>query len=365
MSKLTTADFIIKANIKHNNQYNYSKCNYVNGKTEITIICPDHGEFIQLPWLHLKGTACKECVKINKQKTCMIKYGVDSQFKDIGVQEKCKQTMLINHGVENMFQAKSFQQQKEITCLQKYGVEHPSQSETVQNKMQATNIIRHGVPYARQSKAIRDKTALTNLELYGHTNYLCGDEILNIRKQYNNIEHNLDISYNIKPHMINVLPLLLDKEWLGTQYQQYKKTVDIIADELNVSGFVILKYLKLHNIKINTVHTYSQISVQWLELIMQEQGIFIQHAGNIGEYKIPSTRYRVDGYHEDTNTVYEFYGDFFHGNPNVYLSDYYNKQVYKTMGELYQKTINREQEIIELGYNLITVWEYDYVNNKK
>ena len=93
---------------------------------------------------------------------------------------------------------------------------------------------------------------------------------------------------------------------------------------------------------------------------MQEQNIIIQHAENIGEYKIPNTRYRVDGYHKDTNTVYEFYGDYFHGNPNVHDSNHYNKLVYKTMGELYQKTIDRENTIKELGYNIISIWYSDY-----
>ena len=32
---------------------------------------------------------------------------------------------------------------------------------------------------------------------------------------------------------------------------------------------------------------------------------YVQHAGNQGEYKIPETRYTVDGYHPDTNTVFE------------------------------------------------------------
>jgi len=32
----------------------------------------------------------------------------------------------------------------------------------------------------------------------------------------------------------------------------------------------------------------------------------IQHATNQGEYHIPHSRYTVDGYDADTNTVYEF-----------------------------------------------------------
>ena len=39
----------------------------------------------------------------------------------------------------------------------------------------------------------------------------------------------------------------------------------------------------------------------------------IQHARNHGEHHIPGTRYSVDGYDADTNTVHEFYGCYWHG----------------------------------------------------
>lgn len=32
----------------------------------------------------------------------------------------------------------------------------------------------------------------------------------------------------------------------------------------------------------------------------------------------------------------------------------------RTMGTLYKRTINREQKIKELGYNLEVMWEYDW-----
>lgn len=32
----------------------------------------------------------------------------------------------------------------------------------------------------------------------------------------------------------------------------------------------------------------------------------------------------------------------------------------KTMGTLYKRTINREQKIKELGYNLVIMWESDW-----
>ena len=54
-------DFIKKANLKHNNKYNYSLSNYINNKHKIRIICPIHGEFDQTAMHHLKGSGCKKC----------------------------------------------------------------------------------------------------------------------------------------------------------------------------------------------------------------------------------------------------------------------------------------------------------------
>lgn len=56
-------DFIIKANSIHNNKYDYSKVEYVNNKSKVCIICPEHGEFFQEPHNHLKGKGCPVCAK--------------------------------------------------------------------------------------------------------------------------------------------------------------------------------------------------------------------------------------------------------------------------------------------------------------
>ena len=54
-------NFIKKANEIHNNKYTYSKVEYINSKTKVCIICPEHGEFYQTPNDHLKGCECPKC----------------------------------------------------------------------------------------------------------------------------------------------------------------------------------------------------------------------------------------------------------------------------------------------------------------
>jgi G:T-mismatch repair DNA endonuclease (very short patch repair protein) len=77
---------------------------------------------------------------------------------------------------------------------------------------------------------------------------------------------------------------------------------------------------------------------------------------NGDEYHIPETKYKTDGFCKETNTIYEFHGDYWHGNPEVFDHD---EQTYfgVTFRELYKKTLEREKTIKGLGYKLIVMWE--------
>lgn len=59
--RLTTKQFIDKVSKIHNNRYDYSKVNYINYITKVTIICPLHGEFQQTPNEHRNGCGCPIC----------------------------------------------------------------------------------------------------------------------------------------------------------------------------------------------------------------------------------------------------------------------------------------------------------------
>jgi very-short-patch-repair endonuclease len=62
MSLINKTDlFISKAEKIHGNRYDYSKVNYVNAKTYITILCKEHGEFNQTPSNHLSNFNCQKC----------------------------------------------------------------------------------------------------------------------------------------------------------------------------------------------------------------------------------------------------------------------------------------------------------------
>lgn len=66
MKRLTTDEFILRAQKVHGNAYDYSNSVYTASHTKIKIICPNHGMFLQKPTGHLSGSRCPECSKISR-----------------------------------------------------------------------------------------------------------------------------------------------------------------------------------------------------------------------------------------------------------------------------------------------------------
>jgi hypothetical protein len=59
--KPSATEFAQQAKKIHGNVYNYSQVEYLNTRTKVTIICPKHGPFEQQPKQHLKGSGCPTC----------------------------------------------------------------------------------------------------------------------------------------------------------------------------------------------------------------------------------------------------------------------------------------------------------------
>jgi serine protease inhibitor ecotin len=59
--KNTHNQFIEKAKKIHGDKYDYSLVDYINNRRKVIIICPEHGNFEQIPSSHLLGGSCKSC----------------------------------------------------------------------------------------------------------------------------------------------------------------------------------------------------------------------------------------------------------------------------------------------------------------
>lgn len=72
------------------------------------------------------------------------------------------------------------------------------------------------------------------------------------------------------------------------------------------------------------------------------------------------SKFLVDGFDKKTNTVYEFHGDFWHGNPDVCNLKDIHPILKVTFGELYEKTKLKEKIITDSGFNLVVMWESEW-----
>lgn len=72
----------------------------------------------------------------------------------------------------------------------------------------------------------------------------------------------------------------------------------------------------------------------------------------------------VDGVDYENKIVYEFYGDFFHGNPSLFKPDDINPLLKETYGSLYKRTIDKEKIITDSGYRIVSIWENEFKNKK-
>ena len=89
----TTENFIKKARLVHGDKYDYSKVDYVNNRTKVCIICPQHGKFEQIPNKHLMGKGCPKCNLSHLERSVMmclddigITYDYQKRFKWLGLQ---------------------------------------------------------------------------------------------------------------------------------------------------------------------------------------------------------------------------------------------------------------------------------------
>jgi hypothetical protein len=368
-TRITLVDFIELAREAHGEVYDYSSVVWVNSITKIDIICPIHGTFTQNPQSHIRGTGCKRCGMLQRAANNLVKYGVTNPSQTKLVQDKTKATNLEKYGTEYAISSSVVRNRIKTTNLDRTGHENPLSSPLIRNKLKATNLEKYGhehilisphrkannlekygCEYSSQSELVKDKIKATNLEKYGHENPF-GSDLIKEQLKATNLEKYGTESHSQK-HLLDILPQLTNLEWLIDQYATYSKTAWQISKELGISDVTVGKYLRRAEIEIKATRQTSYRSNQWLDSLGITNREYQWHPTN--------KRLKSDGYDPETNTIYEFHGDYWHGNPVVFASD----KIFHgdlTFGELYQRTKLREEEILNLGYNLVVMWENDFI----
>ena len=108
------------------------------------------------------------------------------------------------------------------------------------------------------------------------------------------------------------------------------------------------KEVRNRKLKIGNV---SKAETKWLDEL---KVITRQHT-----LRIKTKSFNVDGFDPITNTIYEFYGDYWHGNPKKFPHNDIHPQIQVSYGTLYENTMRREKIFRKAGYNVVSKWETD------
>jgi hypothetical protein len=367
----TTEDFIIEANQVHNKLYGYSNVNYINATNKIIITCKIHGDFEQSPINHLYGNGCHKCsgrnkttedfiIEANQVHNNLYDYS-NSQYIDCNT--KICITCKIHGNFEQLHRAHIYNKSGCPKCC--------GRNKTTEEFIDKANI------------------AHNNLYDYSKVNY-----INQATKVIIGCKIHGDFEQTPNNHTHKSRPRQCPKCSIIDTANKQRSSKDVFIERANkvhsnLYDYSNVEYINCEiKIKINckkhgefiqrpqhhlngtccpkcNTRGFSKLQISWLNFISTYYGIKIIHAENGDEYIIPNTRFKADGYCIETNTIYEFHGDYWHGNPNIYDSNKFNNTTKCTHGELYQNTLNKEQKIRDMGFNLITIWESDWIKLNK
>ena len=303
-------DFIREAQIKHDNKYTYKSTHYRGGKHRVKITCPYHGVFEQLPFHHLKGHGCIKCMGA--------KSSMERRFT---LEDFLEKANLIHQDKYNYDEVQYLGCDSKIKILCK---EH--------------NTYFYQTPYCH----IKTRSGCPT----------CAIIKAGIARRLN-INELIEKAKKIHKNKYNYSKVI---------YTGCDDKVEIICPVHGSFFQAMYSHVNLKNGCPSCYGRISAIETRWLE-----------------ENKIPNTKenrqvnirlingsnINVDGYIPEKREIYEFFGDYWHGNILVYKKGRINVACGKTYLELYEKTIERIGLIKESGYNLIYIWERDYRQQEK
>lgn len=313
MKKKTVEEFIEQSKNKYGNLFDYSLTEYNGFNNTITLICSNNHIFQTYPVSHLSAKSkggCNECYN-----------------KNIFNNRKCKYTQESFIEACNKVHSNKYDYSKTIYKM-------------IQDKVTITCRV-HGDFIQKASYHLLNKNGCLK----------CGRIITE--------QSNMLTQEKIKQKIIKFYRIHNNKYTYGKIYRDNNILwLELICPKHGTHITRLFNHEKGHGCP-KCVSVRSNVQIQWLEYKMIRDG-FIQHSDNTGEYIIPNTKLCVDGYNKETNTIYEFQGDFWHGNPFIYDLNTINKKLNVSFQELYNKTIEKINLMKSLGYNIVYIWENDW-----
>jgi len=365
-TKYTTEYFIQRAIKVHGDKYNYNKTNYVNSLTKVIIVCPKHGQFMQNPTIHINKHGCPNCSSHKKLTTkefiqkAQYAHGNKYDYSKVNYKGIFNKITIICPIHGEFLQRPNNHINKKQGCA-KCSPENEKWKEKYNNK----NFIKRAIKI--------------------HGNKYCYNKII-----YKNAHTPIIIICKIHGNFQQMPYSHLN----GNGCQKCSKEKSSYNQRMRLENFT-KKSIKIHNNKYNYKNTiYGKNNADKVSINCPAHGVFLQTPNNhlngmgcpkcsgniskleslwLNKIKIPNDknhrqvylkinekRFKVDGYISKTKTIYEFLGDYYHGNPKKFKANEYNQTCHKTFGKLYKLTLKRINTFKKNGYKVKYIWENDF-----
>lgn len=377
----TTPGFIERARKIHGEKYDYSKCEYIDAKTKMPIICPEHGEFLQSYAKHvLRKHACPKC-GIHKCANA-----ISMPFDEFVKRAREKHGDKFQY-IENTY--KGMRSKLSLICQIHGNVEMSGVCHCISKT---------GCPKCRHVSAGINKTRsideFIRLGKEKHNNKYDYSKVINYENGTSKIciicPIHGDFFQTVNNHLSSGCRKCADDLHASKSRKSISKfieqaqsiwgdTYDYSSVEYKSLNHKIKIICKTHGIfeKYAGEHIsskpqgcqkckpkkHSKIAIEWLNYMKVRDNVDIQHNENInnnGEHRIINSLYHADGYCKETNTIYEFHGSYWHGDPKKYSSDKLNTHMKVSFGELYERTLKKMDHCRKQGYTVVECWESDW-----
>jgi hypothetical protein len=349
-----TKAWIEKAKKVHGDRYDYSQSIYTGAKGLLNIGCKIHEVFVQSADSHKRGRGCPKCAGKNKTTEEFIKqaiaiHGTKYDYSRVVYKDKLTKINIIcnTHGI--------FTQSPDGHLAGKGCSKCKGQNKTTEEFIKQAIAI-HGTKY--------DYTKVIYVSAKRKIEIICSIHTVFLQTPNKHLQGNGCFKCTGK----NKTTEEFIKQAVaihGTKYD-YSNTIYVKSTEKLEIGCSThgIFWQTPNNHLVNkgcdkcSVVQYSKGAMEWIELIESFDDKKISHALNGGEHRIG--KYSIDGYCKETNTCYEYHGCFWHGCTTCYNPNTINPFTNRTNGDLYQKTLDRENYIRSKGYNLVVMWEHDW-----
>jgi len=361
--KLTTSEFIDRAKLKHGNKYDYSKVVYINNHTNVLITCPIHGESLQMPDHHLNGHGCYNCARkaIGESKRLTIEKFIEKAKKVHGDKYDYSKIEYVNYSTRVIIICKQHGdfEQRPGDHLRGEGCYNCGKKTDGEKTRYTTEEFIEAVKLVHNNKYDYSKLIYTGIKdditiicpIHGEFEQRAGNHLQN----QGCIKCGIIITAN-KCRKSTEEFVEAAKKIHGDRYD-YSKT-NYIGCFNNVT-IICKKHGEFKQSPDNHLHgkgckkcflqsTISKGELEWLEYMgVKEENCQIK----ISNYWVDALKNGV---------VYEFLGDYYHGNPEKFNPYDRNEINGKLFCELYMSTFNRFDKLKRLGYNIKYIWESDW-----